>query len=164
MRKVVLISLVIGLASPILLNYLLIGGITIWRFFVPYNPWTSSDCSNVDRGSIASPDGMREARVVYFSCGSPLSGYLRDYAVVAVLKAGQNPSSSAVAMEVDEGNGQEWRLTQSDVIWQSSSQLQVTLPKSVKIRDRKSRVDAVTIEVRRIIDGEAGSTGGPRRD
>lgn len=124
----------------------------IWKLAVPFNPWASSDCSHIDRGSIASPDEKWEARVVYFSCGSALTGYLRDFTVVAIMKPAHDPSGSAVAIEVEHKELQEWRLSLSDVVWQNASRLQITVPESVETNKLKPRVGAVSIDLKRVPD------------
>lgn len=157
MRKL-LIVLAAVVSFPFVCWYLFIVSLMVWRLVVPFNYWGSDDCGRIDRGSVMSPNASREARIVYFSCGSPLTGYLRDVVVVAILMPGQSPSGSAIAVEVEEEEGQEWRLFPSDVAWQGADRLQVAVPKSVKVSQQKSRVNAVAIEVTRVPDKGSANT------
>jgi hypothetical protein len=157
MRRV-LIFFAAVVSFPIVCWFLFIVGLMVWRLLVPFNLWASDDCSHIDRGSVMSPNASREAKVVYFSCGSPLTGYLRDVVVVAILMPGQSPSGSAIAMEVEEEEGQEWRLFPSDVAWQGANRLQVSVPKSVKVSHQKSRLDTVAIEIKRVPDKGSANT------
>lgn len=145
------------ISIPILFCLLIVVVLLAWRLLA-FDLWASDDCSHIDRGSVMSPNASREAKVVYFSCGSPLTGYLRDFVVVAILMPGQSPSGSAIAMEVEQEEAQEWRLFPSDVAWQGANRLQVSLPKSVKVSHQKSRVNTVAIEIKRVPDKGSANT------
>jgi hypothetical protein len=140
------------LALPIF-YFLFIGGSIIWSLLVPFNPWASDDCSKIDLGSIISPDRTREAKVVNFDCGSAFTGYIRDFTAIAIVRQGQNPSGSAIALQIEQ-KGEQWMLFQwqSDIVWESANRLQVTLPEGVEIDNLKSRVDIVTVDVKRVQD------------
>lgn len=156
MRPFVIV-VVATLALPASYVLFIVGAI-LWRLIVPVNPWDTEDCSNVDRASIVSPDGMHEAKVVDFDCGSPLSGQLKFFTAIAIVSPGKDPSRSAIALEIKQ-EGDKWRTFQwqSDIVWESPSQLQITLPESVELYDLKSRVGMVRVEVTRVPDRVAAS-------
>jgi hypothetical protein len=111
--------------------------------------WTTFDCTKENLGSIISPDGKLEARAVSFLCGSPLTGNTGDFTVIVLVQPGHDPSSDGTVMKIGL-DWEEWRLIHwpSQMEWKSARYLEVILPESARIWDRKSTASGVTVEVK----------------
>jgi hypothetical protein len=150
LKRMVILLAVMGLAVVILNPWMIL---YIALSFRDKNYWTSPGCTRTEQGALASPNGQVEAKVFHVSCGPVFVGNnVSDFLALTFVKQGDDPARYVAAMEVDLDDGKIKRVPwYPKMVWQSPSQLQVTLPEDIAVGIKKPPAD-VNIEVVRVPD------------